>query len=327
MSDTVPVRPLVREYLRALDAACASLPVAQAEELHEMIAAHLDEALPPGASDAEVRAELTRLGTPHSLAATAAGPSRFPVLRRLRNRARRVRWWTWTAIAVLVPALGTGVGFLISMNSAASLTSDSAGWLYHADQVRAVDITADEVTQTTVPFRSGQRQGIEILVWNNSDWTQVILGPGPNWQPFSDEPIQVTVQTGPHLNEVGTALSGGNSYLSPGAIPPHTARWVHLTWTSDACMGSGEAILDWIPLQVRVGVITRTEDITPLEAFALQGPSQGKCGGRLYTLPGGRGLFRRVGEVALGAAAIAQLGWCERGGRMAAGERQASQAG
>jgi hypothetical protein len=49
-------------------------------------------------------------------------------------------------------------------------------------------------------------------------------------------------------------------------------------WTSDVCMGSGEGIIDWIPLQVRVGVITRTEDITPVEAFALQGPGQGKCG-------------------------------------------------
>jgi hypothetical protein len=106
----------------------------------------------------------------------------------------------------------------------------------------------------------------------------VILGPGPRWQPFSDEPIQVTVQTGPHLNWVGTALSGGSSYLSRGAIPPHSARWVHLTWTSDVCMGSGEGIIDWIPLQVRVGMITRTEDITPVEAFALQGPGQGKCG-------------------------------------------------
>ena len=114
MSDPVLARPQVKEYLRALDAACASLPVAQAEELHEMIAAHLDETLAPGASIAEVRAELNRLGPPGSLAATAAGPSRFPapvtlvVLRRLRNQARRVRWRTWVAAAVLVPALGTG---------------------------------------------------------------------------------------------------------------------------------------------------------------------------------------------------------------------------
>ncbi len=150
MSDTVPERPLVREYLRALDAACASLPAAQAAELHEMLAAHLGR----GAATRHQRRRGAR-GAGPARPAAAAGPSRFPVLRRLRNRVRRVRWWTWTAIAVLVPALGTGAGFLRSMNSAAPLTSNSAGWLYRADQVRAVDISAAGVTQTTVPFRSG----------------------------------------------------------------------------------------------------------------------------------------------------------------------------
>jgi hypothetical protein len=282
MSDSVLARPQVKEYLRALDAACASLPVAQAEELHEMIAAHLDETLAPGASIAEVRAELNRLGPPGSLAATAAGPSRFPapvtlvVLRRLRNQSRRVRWRTWVAAAVLVPALGTGAGLLISMNSAAPLTSDAAGWLYPADQARAVEVSAEADTQTTVPVRSGQRQGIEMLVWNYSDWTQVILGPGPHWQPFSDEPIQISVQTGGIVNQDGTVLSGRGSYVSPGAIAPHTARWVRVIWTSDACMPSSEVgIITVIPLQVRVGVITRTEDVTPIEGFALQGPGRG----------------------------------------------------
>jgi len=60
MTDTVLGRPAVKIYLQALDAACVILPVAQARELHEMIAAHLDEALPPGASNAEVRAGLPR---------------------------------------------------------------------------------------------------------------------------------------------------------------------------------------------------------------------------------------------------------------------------
>ena len=198
------------------------------------------------------------------------------VLRRLRNQARRVRWRTWVAAAVLVPALGTGAGLLISMNSAAPLTSDAAGWLYSADQARAVEVSADADTQTTVPVRSGQRQGIEMLVWNYSDWTQVILGPGPHWQPFSDEPIQISVQTGGIVNQDGTVLSGRGSYVSPGAIAPHTARWVRVIWTSDACMPSSEVgIITVIPLQVRVGVITRTEDVTPIEGFALQGPGRG----------------------------------------------------
>lgn len=278
MSGTVLEHPLVREYLRALDAACAGLPVAQARELHEQLAAHLDEALPPGATEAAVRAELTRLGRPRSLAVEAASPGQHPVLRKLGNRLRRVRRWVWAATGLLTLAIGAGIGFLISMDTAASLYSSGAGWLYPVDQAHAVETSADAITQTTVPVRAGQRQGIVIFVWNPSDWTQVILGPGSHWQPFSIQPIQVTVQTGPDLNAAGNALSGGSSYVSPGAIPPHSARWVHLTWTSDLCMGNGEAILDMIPLQVRVGVITKTEVITPVEAFALQGPTRVKCG-------------------------------------------------
>jgi hypothetical protein len=279
MSDTVLERPLVRQYLRALDAACAILPVAQAQELHEQIAAHLEEALPPGASIAEVTAELTRLGSPRSLAAAAVGPSRFLVLRKLRNRARRVRWWVWTAIAVVVSALGTGAGFLISMNSATPLYVLGTGWLYPADQAHAVDTSAGVISQTTVPVRSGQRQGITFGVWNDSDWTQVILGTDPRWYEFSFTDIQVTVQSGPHLNEVGSTLSGTSYYASPGVIPPHSYRYVRLTWTSNVCLTKGgETWFGDVPLRVQVGVITRTEDIgLDQETFALEGPSHGKC--------------------------------------------------
>jgi len=280
MSETVLESSRVREYLRALDAACAILPVAQAQELHEMIAAHLDEVLTPGSSDAEVRAELIRLGSPRYLAATAAVPSRFPVLRNLRNRARRVRWWVWAAIAVLVPALGTGAGFLISMKSATPLNVIGTGWLYPADQARALSTTADGVTQTTVPIRSGQRQGIELGVLNNSDWTQVILGVDPRWTFGTFEQAQVSVLSGPHLNRAGATLSGTSYYASPGVIPPHSYRFVRVTWISDMCEeGDGESIADHVTLLVRVGTITRTEDLLlDGQAFALQGPSRGGCG-------------------------------------------------
>lgn len=280
MSDTVLEHPLVRQYLRAVDTACATLPLAQARELHEQLAAYLDDALPPSATIADVVAVLDRLGRPRSLAAEAAGPGGLPAWRKLCNRLRRVRWWTWTAIGLLVPAISTGAGFLISMNSATPLYSMGAGWLYPVDQAHAVETSADAVTQTTVPFRTGQRQGVEVLLSNPSDWTQVILGPSSNFQPFSNEPPQVIVETGPDINLIGTPLSGGSSYVSPGAIPPHTARWVRLTWTSDTCTGgSGTVgIIDSLWLEVRVGLATKTEVIPLTEAFALQEPSRGHCG-------------------------------------------------
>ncbi|HEX4093383.1 MAG TPA: hypothetical protein VHZ33_32085 [Trebonia sp.] len=54
MSAAVLEHPLVRDYLRRLDAACAALPAGQARELREQIVGHLDEALPADADDDEV---------------------------------------------------------------------------------------------------------------------------------------------------------------------------------------------------------------------------------------------------------------------------------
>jgi hypothetical protein len=62
MSGTALDHPLVRGYLRDLDAALRGLPAAQAGELREQITAHLDDALGPDAGDQEVAASLSRLG-------------------------------------------------------------------------------------------------------------------------------------------------------------------------------------------------------------------------------------------------------------------------
>ena len=47
MSGTSIDHELVRDYLRALDAALRGLPAAQARELKDQITTHLDDALPP----------------------------------------------------------------------------------------------------------------------------------------------------------------------------------------------------------------------------------------------------------------------------------------
>jgi hypothetical protein len=69
---------LVRAYLHELDAALRGLPAAAARELTEQITAHLQDALGPNASDQEVAATLSRLGSAAGLAAEAgavSGPS------------------------------------------------------------------------------------------------------------------------------------------------------------------------------------------------------------------------------------------------------------
>ena len=279
MSDPVLEHFLIRDYLRTLSAASVTLSAAQARELHEQITAHLDEALPPGATDFEVQDELDRLGRPLSLVAEVAGPNGQPMGRRLRNLLGHVRWWVWAALAILVLMVGTGAGFLDSMKGAATLNVIGSGWLYPVDTARAVNTTAAGSSQTTVPVRSGQRQGILLEVVNNSDWTQVILGADPRWYFYAFTDVQVDVESGPHLTQVGEPLSRAR-YLSPGVIPPHSFRYVHVSWTSHVCLvGNGsETWFGDIPLLVRVGVITKTEDVyLNGENFALAGPSTGRC--------------------------------------------------
>lgn len=269
-SSTVLDHPWVREYLRLLDVATASLPGPQARELHEQIAAHLDEALPPGAGDQEVRAELRRLGTPRALAREAEGPLEHPALSRLGRRLRRVRWWAWAATGTALVVIATWVTVIQVMEHAQPLEVSPAGWLYSQDYLHSVDATADMSRQTTVAERVHQQQGITFWVANGSAWTQTILGTDPAWNSYM-APFQVLVESGPALNRGGNPLASA-SFLSPGSIPPHSIRVVHLVWTSGFCdMPGGKDIIDELALRVRVGVVTRTENFPLSEAFALEG--------------------------------------------------------
>jgi uncharacterized membrane protein len=78
MNRTATDHRLVIEYLRKLDEALVVLPSGAARELREQITGHLDEALPPGASDQEVAEALHRLGRPADLAAEAVDSPRLP---------------------------------------------------------------------------------------------------------------------------------------------------------------------------------------------------------------------------------------------------------
>jgi len=271
MSDTVLENVVVREYLRALRLECISLPAAQARELREQIAAHLDEALPPAATDDEVRAELARLGTPRSLAAAATGQAPRPLAARLRVRLARVRWWTWVSVAVVIAAVGAALTYaLLALNAAPLIQTLQTGWYYPQDQGRSVMTQAGGATQYTIPDRFGQEQGILVSIVNDSDWTQTVLGVGPRWSPFTSLPVQVAVGSGKWA-DFGSSV-GPVSWSSPGSIPPHSVRMLRVMWNSDACMGSGESgVIQDVVLTVRVGVFTRTEDIPLLAAFALSG--------------------------------------------------------
>jgi hypothetical protein len=271
MSATVLEHPLVRDYLRQLAGACAALPAGQARELREQIIAHLDEALPPGAPDAEVAAELARLGAPAALAAEAAGPGPRSLGARLRNRLSRLRWWAWTSIAVLVVVLAAAAGYVIAVQSAAPLLQDGlSGWWYAQDGDRTVMTTTIDGTQFSAPERFHQQQGFVIGIDNESDWTQTIEGVDPNSE-FPMLPMTVAVDVGP-----GAADGNYNDqtrWLLPASIPPHSYRVIRVLWTSNICQDPrGTVGFTGVSLRVRVGLFTRTEKIPLVHtAFAITG--------------------------------------------------------
>ena len=103
--------PLVDGYLRSLDGAAKVLPRRERDELVGEIRAHLDEALTPESSEADVRNVLDALGAPWDIVA-AAGGVQTPVRRGAREVFALILLVTG---GFPVPILGwfVGLGLLI----------------------------------------------------------------------------------------------------------------------------------------------------------------------------------------------------------------------
>lgn len=282
MSGTALDHPLIRGYLRELDAAFSGSPAGQARELREQITAHLQDALPPGASDQEVAAALARLGSPAALAAEARGGVPAPSLtaeagRRMRAAlARRTRrFWSIAAAAVILA--GSVTGYVTVVQTAAVLqVGPSSRWWYLQDAARAVMVSADGAQQSTVSNRPGQRQGFYVDIYNPSDWTQTVLGFAGNWQ----------LSPGATLSQIGVSTDKAGliadplliRYSLPGTIPPHQFRVLRDMWISPTCMSEGgEGGIDQLVLRVRIGWDTRTEVIPLPYGFYLSGTRQSHC--------------------------------------------------
>jgi hypothetical protein len=301
MSGTALGHRLVRDYLTRLDLALSGLPSAKARELRSQIAGHLEEAMPPDASDEDVAAVLHQLGRPADLAreaqagaAPGVGPAVAAAARRGWARIIRSRLRT-KLIAVLVAALlATGGAFLRTFQSAP--LPDYAGefaWWYPQDGAHEVDSAADGAEQTTVRIRSGQWQGFAIGIFNTSNFTETIIGPpaGAFWDSPNGGPQQPRIA----VSVPDRAIANGGFTRDvafeplPVSIPPHQYRLLRITWVTDVCMLGGKKTsnmladgyesIDTIYLRIRVGWFTRT-DVMPLDmGVALAGPSHGVYNG------------------------------------------------
>ncbi len=285
MNDTALAHRQVRRYLRQLDEALAPLPPQRKAELHGQIAAHLAEELPPGATDAEVAEALRQLGSAAQVAAEAGVPPRpapapADSLRWLAGAIRRRTWKFWAVLAVLVAGVTVFANVLDALETAPILSADGqAGWWYAQDARHQVDTEAGNTQQTTVPERWHQRQGFYVQVNNNSGYTQTILGyapdtlesPGNNWS------AQLGLSTGTDIHGYPGSPTA-QRYSLPVSIPPGQSRYLRVIWISTVCnMTGGQSEFDNILLRVRVGWITRTEDVSLDEYWALVGTAQSTC--------------------------------------------------
>ena len=222
MSDKVLKHPLVREYLHELDKASLTLPAAQARELREQIAAHLDEALPPDATHEQVRDEMGK-GRPPPLprrrrgrpggpvaghpGAGPAGPRPLVDLgpRCRAHRDRRLGPDLHAARAQRGPA-GPGLsGQLVLPAGPGELGDDEAG------------STPSTPSRTASASSRGSRSACATTATGPE-----VLGVAPHWLVFSLQPVQVAVGSGKWA-DFGS-FTGSVRWSSPGSIPPHSAR-------------------------------------------------------------------------------------------------------
>jgi len=290
--------PLVASYLRDLDAALAGLPSATAAELAEQLRAHLLEALSPDADEDAVTSVLAALGPAWVVAEAASGPAsgqshpqprRDPPLRRMAAWAVRQPARTWLAVAAATIAVALPAGTLIFWQAQPSLQFrySSAWWNLDA---RVAETQADGATQYTAPMRPGKIQGFAILVYNPSDVTQVITGSADPVSPGATVSPQIGVSTTFTIHQLGEPHTV--SYREGGPIPPHSYRWIRVLWRSAHCYlnaaGGSQGTSDLL-LRVRVGWITRTEDVQLGAEYAVAATAASVHADRAYCrnrLPG-----------------------------------------
>jgi len=278
MSDTALDHPLVRDYLRQLAAELSALPPARAAELQEQIKSHLDEELPPDATDEDVTEAIRRLGTPVELARDAGAQPRRTLSAVLRKRSRRF-WIVLVSLIVALAAAGIPIGLLVSVETAPTLFINTlggvdGGWWYPQDEAHQATTTFGYEPMRSVPVRWNQRQGFEFRVWNLSGYTQTVLGYAPGTAKSPGNPGHAQLRLSGRDASHYPAEPYAEHYSLPVSIPPHQSRYLRVLWIQDDCLQIGASqSIDHLTLRVRVGWITRTETISLGEMWGVQARS------------------------------------------------------
>lgn len=201
-------------------------------------------------------------------------PASKPPLIAVRGRPVRIPLdrRPWAAIAAVLAAVALVGVFVIEPRTAPPLrAADTQGWIYPQDGNVATWTSIGAVSETLVPIRRGELQGIDFDVVNPSRYSQTIIGVLP------DE-----LMPGSHRGEAHVAVatsgnpqdSGHYSYAEQAVVPPHQTRFVEVTWLSDNCVPvGGSSSIVAVSLRVRVFGVTRTENVPLISQAGVRGTS------------------------------------------------------
>ncbi len=200
-------------------------------------------------------------------------PTSKPPLVAVRGRPVRIRLGRgfWAAIAAVLAAVALLSVFVISPRTAQPLrAANTQGWIYPQDGDVATWTSIGAVSETLVPIRPGEVQGIVFDVINPSRYSQTILGLTPE-----------AVMPGSHPGEARLAVATSSSnaldaaqyrYAAQAVVPPHQSRFVEITWPSDNCLPvGGSSTIAAVSLRVRVFGVSRTENVPLLLQAGVRG--------------------------------------------------------
>jgi hypothetical protein len=119
------------------------------------------------------------------------------------------------------------------------------------------DSTAGDVTQMTVLARPAIRQGFDVGITNPSSVTQTILG-----LPRDEHALLIRPQLAVGSWGGSFPIPRAKLRSAPIALPPGASAELELTFRARCLARGGAAEWSDIPVRVRVGAFTRTEDIS-----------------------------------------------------------------
>jgi hypothetical protein len=276
---TIFTHPAVAQYLADLDEALLSGPSHHAADLRAQVREHLEDALGPDSTDAEIEATLARLGPPTELIADSASTAEHPVrvvtvhpsLAQWLKR-RSGRWWIAFGVAMIVVA-ASGVAWKVETSvRPLRLDCEICFWYSPIDDannkfVRPFDSNIpSDLQQWTVPLRVHKPQEFLYTVWNPSSVSQRLIG-GAFDAGVTSEHMSLSFSTASPMGSYDG--NRGLTYRTSVWIPPHGSRMVRQSWTRDCSneVGSTESI-DAVTLRVRALGITRHETLRLPALFA-----------------------------------------------------------